>query len=182
MKRVGRQATIGSGMNGLIGRLSKKSPGAAASARAGVAWTRIAGDLVKRHTTGAHLQDGTLIVYVDGPIWATELSAMSEHYRVALNEELGEEMVSAVRFAVSRKVAAEQRIVQEADETDAFYHQDHVQPVPLTETELAQVVASVEGIEDISLREAVLRASVKDLEWKKGISARNSRQKPREGA
>jgi len=33
----------------------------------------------------------------------------------------------------------------------------------------------------IQVLEAVLRATVKDLEWKKGIAARNSRERPREG-
>jgi hypothetical protein len=54
--------------------------------------------------------------------------------------------------------------------------------VPLSENELAQVTASTASIPDAELREAVLRATVTDLEWKKGIALRNSRQKPREDA
>ncbi len=66
-------------------------------------------------------------------------------------------------------------------ETEEFYKEDDVEPVPLTDRERAQVEASVGAIPDEELREAVLRATVKDLEWKKGIAERNSRETPREG-
>jgi predicted nucleic acid-binding Zn ribbon protein len=50
------------------------------------AWSTVAGESVCSHTTGAHLRRGELVVYVDSPVWATELSALSEPYRVAINE------------------------------------------------------------------------------------------------
>ncbi len=127
------------------------------------------------------MREGTLIVYVDNPAWATELTAMSERYRTALNEEIGQELVRKIRFSVSRKVVEQHRIVAVEKETDDFYKVDDVPSVPLSSTELAQVEASVEAIPDLELREAVLRATVKDLEWKRGIAARNSREEPREG-
>jgi hypothetical protein len=119
-------------------------------------------------------------VYVDSAAWATELSAMSERYRGAINEEIGEELVREIRFTVSKKVAEQHRIIQEIQETDDFYKQDDVPSIPLSASELMQVEDSVTSIADPELREAVLRATVKDLEWKKGIAARNSRQEPRE--
>jgi hypothetical protein len=126
------------------------------------------------------MRDGTLIVYVDSPAWATELTAMSERYRLALNEEIGQELVREIRFSVSRKVAEQHRIVAAAKEVEDFYQEDNVPSIPLTPTELSQVVASVGSIADPELREVVLRATVKDLEWKRGIAARNSREEPRE--
>ncbi len=180
MKRHGRQVQLGHSLQSMLSRLDRKNAGGAASARVGAAWAKIVGPSVSSHTTGAYMREGTLIVYVDSPVWATELSAMSERYRQAINEEIGQELVSAVRFSVSRKVADQHRIVTTQIESDDFYAEDKVPSVALTADELARVERSVESIEDPELREAVLRATVKDLEWKKGIAAHNSREEPRE--
>ena len=67
-------------------------------------------------------------------------------------------------------MAEEHRLRQTEEETEEFYRKDVAQPVPLDEIELAQIRASVAEIPDAELREAVLRATVKDLEWKKGVS------------
>jgi hypothetical protein len=181
MKRRGRQTQLGASLRAMLGRLDKKSGGGADSATVGAAWLAIVGASVQCHTTGAYVRDGTLIVYVDSPAWATELTAMSERYRTALNEEIGQELVRAIRFSVSRKVAEQHRIVAAAKEAEDFYREDDVPSVALTPTELSQVVSSVASISDPELREIVLRATVKDLEWKRGIAARNSREEPREG-
>jgi hypothetical protein len=180
MKRHGRQTQLGDSLQSLLGRLDRKGSGGGTSAEVGSAWITTAGPTVQKHTTGAYLRDSTLIVYVDSSAWAHELSAMGERYRTAINERLGKELVSAIRFTVSKKVVEEHRIVIAEKEQVDFYKEDDVPSVPLTEAELAQVEASVAGIPDAELRETVLRATVKDLEWKRGIAARNSREEPRE--
>ena len=180
MKRRGRQTQLGQSLAAALGRLDRKNAGAASTARAGAAWQRVVGQSVRKHTTGAFLRSGLLIVYVDSPAWATELSAMSELYKKAVNEEIGQELVDAIRFTVSRKVVEEHRIIGEQQETDDFYREDDVPSIPLTAAELSLVLESVSAIPDAELREAVLGATVKDLEWKKGIAARNSREEPRE--
>jgi len=173
MKRFGKQTRLGTALDATLRRLDRKGRGASASARALMAWQAVASGVMSAHTTGAHLREGVLIVYVDGNSWATHFSAMSEQYRKAVNEALGQELVSGVRFIVSRKVADEHRLRQAEEETEEFYGEDIAQPVPLNEIELAQIRASVAEIPDAELREAVLRATVKDLEWKKGGSAGN---------
>jgi hypothetical protein len=180
MKRHGRQTQLGDSLHAMLGKLDRKNAGGAASARVGAAWLSIVGSSVQGHTTGAYMREGTLIVYVDSPAWATELSAMSERYRGAINEEIGEDLVREIRFTVSRKVVEEHRIVAREKEQSDFYQEDNVPSVSLTPEELSQVEASVGSIPDTQLREAVLRATVKDLEWKRGIAARNARQEPRE--
>jgi hypothetical protein len=180
MKRRGRQTQLGASLQGMLARLDRKGAGGAASALAGAAWLSIVGPTVQSHTTGAYMREGTLIVYVDSPAWATELTAMSERYRTALNEEIGQELVREIRFTVSRKVVDQHRIVALEKEADDFYKEDDVPPVPLGPAEMAQLEASVAAIQDPELRETVLRATVKDLEWKRGITARNSREEPRE--
>jgi hypothetical protein len=145
-----------------------------------MAWGRVADGVVSAHTTGAHLREGELVVYVDGNSWATHFSAMSEQYRKALNDLLGEELVKSIRFTVSRKVGEQHRLQRHEDETKEFYSADEAEAIPLTEVELAQVMASVAEIPNEELREAVLRATVKDLEWKKGVAAANGPHVARE--
>lgn len=147
-----------------------------------MAWDKIADGVVSAHTTGAHLRDGELVVYVDGNSWATHFTAMSEQYRAALNESLGGEVVERIRFTVSRKVSDDRRLKRAEEETEEFYAVDQVDPIPLTALELAQIETSVAEIPDEELREAVLRATVKDLEWKKGVSAASGLPGAREGS
>lgn len=175
MRKRGRQTGLGQALDGIIRRLDRKGKGAYTSARVGAAWMDVVGPMVSGHTTGAHLREGTLIVFVDSPIWATELAAMAEQYRASVNERIGEDLVSAVRFTVSRKVQEEHRFRQHEDETDEFYHEAEVNSIALTENELAQVKSSVADIPDEELRDAVLRATVRDMEWKKGLAGQNGR-------
>ena len=180
MKRFGKQTQLGPALDATVRRLDRKGHAASTSARVLMAWQAMADGVISAHTTGAHLREGVLIVYVDGNSWATHFSAMSEQYRKALNEALGQELVSGLRFIVSRKVSEEHRLRQAEEETE-FYREDAAQPVPLSGVEIAQIQASVAEIPDEELREAVLRATVKDMEWKKGVSEGNVSPKRREG-
>jgi hypothetical protein len=172
---------LGSELDRLAKGLNRRGGGGLVQARVMDAWAEVAGHSVLAHTTGAHLREGELVIHVDSPVWATELSALSENYRGAVNEKLGKEMVRAVRFSVSRKVAQQRAESQRESEAEASYREDDVPSVPLTDNERAQIEASVSGIGDSELREAVLRATVADLEWKKGIKAAKSREAAREG-
>jgi len=159
----------------LVRKLDRKGGGAYLQTKVGQAWTQIAGSAVVSHTTGAHIREGELVVFVDSSLWATELSALSEHYRESVNKELGEELVKAVRFTVSKNVAKEKRIERVLTESEEYLTEDKVEPVALTANELAQIEASVSAIEDDELRRAVLRATVADLQWKKGLKSREER-------
>lgn len=182
MNRRGRSTELDKALEGLLGRLDRKNGGAWTAARVAVLWGDVAGPIVEAHTTGVHLRDGTLVVYVDSHARANDLSALSERYRSEMNAGLGQELISRVSFTVSRKVLDERRHESEEQETAQFYKEDNVDPVPLTATERAQVEASASGIKDVALRDAVIRATVADLEWKKGIAADTSREKPPQGS
>ena len=181
-KRRGSTTDLDSALQGLLGKLDRKNSGAWTAAKLAVLWADVAGPIVNAHTTGVHLRDGTLVVHVDSHARANDLAALSERYRVALNSGLGKEMIRSVSFTVTRKVGDERKIASAERETEEFYREDDVEPVPLTPTERAQVESSAAGIPDERLREAVIRATVKDLEWKRGIAQRNSRERPREGS
>jgi len=177
----GKGGSLGDSLDSLMRRLNRKTNGAYVQTRIAGAWAEIAGPSVLSHTTGAHLRAGEMIVYVDSPVWATELSALAEEYRTRVNAHLGNEAVRSVRFTVSKRVG-EQRgfeiAAREALEEDS---RDKVDSIPLSAEERAQVEASTAAIEDDELREAVLRATVADLEWKKGLSEAKNREKPRQG-
>lgn len=178
-RRYGRSTGLDDALQGLLGKLDRKNAGAWTAAKVAVLWEQVAGPTVGAHTTGVHVRDGVLVVYVDSAARANDLSALSERYRTEMNSGLGKELISRVTFTVSRKVADENNRLQAERETADFYREDDVDPVSLSETERAQVEASASVIGDPDLREAVIRATVKDLEWKKGIAAHNSREKPR---
>jgi hypothetical protein len=156
-------------------RLDRSGHKGSANAQVLMAWEKVADGVISAHTTGAHLRDGELVVYVDGNSWATHFTAMSEQLKEALNEAVGEGLVRSIRFTVSKKVAESHRLRSHEEETEEFYSVDDVEPIPLTPLELAQVTASVADIPDEELRQAVLRATVKDIEWKKGVSAKSGR-------
>jgi hypothetical protein len=140
------------------------------------AWKRVAGPDVERHTMGVSLKDGSLLVYVDQSAWAQNLSLMAEQYRERLNEEIGEELVRAVRFTVSRKVAEERRREQQESADEAYYEPDDTESVPLTEQERQQIEHIAGSIHDERVRDAAVRAVTRHLEWKKGIKRRNGPQ------
>ena len=181
MSRHGKQTALGPALDGVMRRLDRKSGGAYTSARVNLAWDRVAGEGIAKHTTGAHLREGVLIVFVDNNSWATQYTAMAEQYRTSINKELGEELVSSLRFTVSRKVADSHKLQRAEAELDEFYREDDVPSIPLTQVEMAQIESSVAEIPDAELREAVLRATVKDIEWKKGLAARNESQERPQG-
>ncbi|HEY3317682.1 MAG TPA: DUF721 domain-containing protein [Coriobacteriia bacterium] len=174
MRRRGRQGDLRGLTEAYLGRIDPE--GRRFAGRAAEAWKRVAGIEIGKHTAGSALRDGELLVYVDSPAWANELSVMTEHLRARLNEELGEELVRSVRFAVSRRVQEERAKKAAEEETEAFYTEDGADHVPLSEQERMQVEHVASTIQDKDLRDAAVRAMTRHLEWKKGTRARNGRE------
>ncbi len=171
-RRKGRQVDLASSLERLVGRLDRAGGGYYLQSKVITAWDKIAGPAVASHTTGTHLRGGELVIYVDSNLWATELSALSEHYRESMNTELGKHLVRSVRFTVSRKAVEHRNEVLLAQQEQQA---DEARPVaprePLSDVEIAQLEASVSVISDPELREAVLRATVADFERKKGLAS-----------
>lgn len=178
MSRRGRQSQLSDSLERLVGRLDRRGGKGYTQARVAQAWKAIAGASVLAHTAGVHLRGDELVVMVDSPLWATELSALSEAYRTAMNRELDKERVRSIRFTVSMQFETTWKM--ENEPVASTPSTPDVEAIPLTPEELAQVELSVSEIEDEELRSAVLRATVADLQWKKGLRARKSPEKPRE--
>jgi hypothetical protein len=172
MSRRSGQTTLGNVLGGYLRRIDRG--GGLTQARVIEAWPEAAGPDIARHTAGLHVREGELIVYVDSPVWATELTALSAQLVESLNRYLGQDLVRSMRFSVSRKVEQQRTLEAKEQEEAAFYTQDKVESVPLSEAEIEQIRQSASKIRKTSLREAVIRATVKDLEWKRGLERRDA--------
>ncbi len=139
-------------------------------------WPEAVGAEIARHTAGLHVREGELVVYVDSPVWATELSALSAKLVSSLNECLGQDLVSSIRFSVSKKVSEQRSREAVEQEDEAFYDEDKVQSRPLPQDEIEQIRQSAAAIRNPDLRETVIRATIKDLEWKRGLEQRDAEQ------
>ena len=138
------------------------------------AWNLAAGPEIAKHTHGAALRDGTLIVYVDSAAWANELVLMTDRFLSVIRSETGKNLVKSIRFTVSKRVSEIHAEEQLAGETEEYYRSDEYPTEPLTENELSQAAHVAAAVHDETLREAALRVMIKDLEWKKAVRTRNT--------
>lgn len=167
----GKQTELGAALGKLARTLDAKSAGAFTSARVAAVWEGVVGPQIAAHTAEPFLRDYELVVAVDSPVWASELSAMSEELRKRLNAALGKESVRRVRFTVSPEVSRTRKRENAEDAVARHYEPDTTVSVALSAEELEAVRTSAASIADPALREAAIRATVKHLEWSKGISA-----------
>jgi hypothetical protein len=178
-RRLGADARASDLAKGMLGAFDRSGI-KADRARAVMAWRDAAGEEVASHARGFALRDGELLVFVDSGAWANELSALAEEYRSAVNERVGKEMVSSMRFTVSRNVADQRQWDMAGDLAKAERAKDRTQPVPASETEIAQIQAMAATVKSEKVREAAVAAAIRSLEWRKGLSARKAAQKAAE--
>jgi hypothetical protein len=180
-RRLGRDAPASSVARAMLGRLDRDGTGMQ-RARVVSAWRSVAGEEVFSHARGFALRGEELVVFVDTGVWANELSAMSGHYRDAVNIVAGKEAVTSLRFAVSRKVA-EERAWDEREASEAQADElDKVEPVPATTAEVARIRQMASGMRHDKAREAVIAAAIRNLEWRKGIEARKAAENASQSA
>jgi hypothetical protein len=158
---------------GILNRLDQAGDGRARADVIGL-WRTVAGPEVYSHARGVALRDGELVVFVDSHAWANDLTIMSEHYLAALQSGAGQDTVTSLRFAVSRKVA-ENKATEAEDR--AAENAPPVEPAEASETERQQLRMMAAGIHDEELREAVIAAATAQLEWRKGIEAKNAAER-----
>jgi hypothetical protein len=140
-------------------------------------WERIAPQEVLNHTDNVYLlsNDGIkeMIIRVDSPLWAAELSAQAEQFRMQVEEALNEGPLERISFKVDSYVSKRKAFKHQSDEQPSYI--EDVSPVSLTEKERENIEEEAAGIRNEEVREALIRARIKDLEWKKGIEGDNSR-------
>ena len=176
MARLQRSERVGAVAGGLWNRLDRTGEGAV-KARAVSAWRAAAGEEVYSHARGFAMRGDELLVLVDTPVWANELSVLAEHYRIAVNERIGKEVVGSIRFTVSRQVNDE--LMRDAEDASlaAPTTGERVTPGVANPTEIEQVRQMAAVVENPELRDAVIAAAIARLEWSKGIEAREAAER-----
>lgn len=164
---------LGVGLERLVDRLAGKGRG---SARASLVWAETVGAGVARHTHVVGVRDGELLVNVDSPAWATELSAMSEHLLENMRKELGQGTVRNIRFTVSQEVEKQRTQEENTKSAARRYGGSRVTPKALGDEQAEELEGLFEEVKDPRLREAAIRAMKRDLEWKKGVEASERRE------
>ena len=145
------------------------SPAALHSLRLKEAWENVAPQSVLDHTDNIGSSKkgrNSLVVYVDTPHCAANLTMRKEYFRQMMEHELGG-TVENIFFVVSKSTGIRKKFAKR--EAEQPWYVDEAEPAPLTEGELAYARFSVDEIEDAQLKETLLKAFISDLEWKKGI-------------
>jgi predicted nucleic acid-binding Zn ribbon protein len=93
MKRD-RPRRAGGALRRLVAESAPQTPLAAVQA----AWPRAAGETVARQAEPVAERDGEVTVACRSATWAQELDLLSERLRARLNEEIGSEAVTSLRF------------------------------------------------------------------------------------
>jgi hypothetical protein len=131
------------------------------------AWPAACGEEIAAHTLCHSFKEGELLVFVDTPTWANELSLMAEELRGRLDGVVPDAGVREIRFVVSKRVADAARAADEERLTTAGPDADVV-PAPLSDEELAEIERASKGIADADLRAAAEALMRRDMELKKG--------------
>ncbi len=171
MKRRARMVPLGAVLGDVAGAIDRR--GGLETVRAAQAWERVCGTEVSRHTRPGALREGELVVNVDSSAWAQELSLLAPRYVAALREDLGEELVRAVRFVVSPRVGRQAAREHERAKEEALGVPQRIEPVALTDAERSQVDSVALRVKDGRLRQALKGAMTRHLEWQKARSAEN---------
>ncbi|MDQ7842722.1 MAG: DUF721 domain-containing protein [Armatimonadota bacterium] len=122
-------------------------------------WSEVVGPEAAAHSRPAGLRAGVLVAEAEGPMWTQDLSARRAGIAAELNRRLEGEVVREIRF---RQVAP--RAVEEVP----------ARPRPAAEAaeelspdEIVAVERTAAEIADSEVREAVRKAMVSQLSWRK---------------
>ncbi|MGE5560532.1 MAG: DciA family protein [Chloroflexota bacterium] len=110
-----------------------------------LAWPEVVGSELARRTHARYLQGGILFVGTAGPAWSHQLSLMRPSLIAKLNAQLGEKIVTDIRFSVGLEARAEVAATLASPRT------------PLPDAPLAPAIAEAAADLPEDLREAFLR-------------------------
>lgn len=170
-KRIGTMG-IGEALVKAMGDLGADDPATRRGARIRHAWEQVAEETVLKHTDNIFVfkEDGQtrMVVYTDLPIWAAELNAQRERYRILMERELGSGPIHQIVFKASSRTARRFKFTKtfKAPAKDLT-----VTPIPATPEEFERIHREAGTISDPEIREILVKARIRDLEWKKGCEA-----------
>jgi hypothetical protein len=115
-----------------------------------LAWTRAAGDGLRRHAIPFRLFQKTLVVSVADAIWQRQMQSMSAELVSRINKLLGREVVREIEFRIDPTTVEQVR----ADSQPQDRSQDEARgPIP------DELLAAAGEITDPDLRERFIRAA-----------------------
>ena len=115
-----------------------------------LAWSRAAGDGLRRHAIPFRLYRKTLVVSVADVIWQRQLNSMSGALISRINRLLGREVVDAIEFRIDS--AAVEQVRNDLQPKKSAQNGD---PQPLPE----ELISAASEIADEELRERFIRAA-----------------------
>ena len=75
-------------------------PRASTLSRVFASWEELVGDAIAAHSRPRSLRGGSLVVAVDEPVWATQLTWLETDLVIRLNEVLGEGQIERIEVRV----------------------------------------------------------------------------------
>jgi len=115
-----------------------------------LAWSRAAGDGLRRHAIPFRLYRKTLVVSVADAIWQRQLNSMSGELISRINRLLGQEVVEALEFRIDS--AAVERVRNDL-QPQRSAQKENLQPLP------EELISAASEIADEELRERFIRAA-----------------------
>ena len=112
-----------------------------------IAWSRAAGQGLRRHAVPFRLHGRTLIVSVADAIWQRQLQAMSSELVFRINQLLRRPLVELIEFRVDPAALGRER-----EPTVNAKHKS-TQPLPV------ELISATAGIADPELRQLFIRAA-----------------------
>lgn len=113
-----------------------------------IAWTRAAGDGLRRHAIPFRLYRKTLVISVADAIWQKQMQSMSAELISRINKLLGREVVDDIEFRIDPATVEQVR-------TASQRRQDPRAREPIPE----ELVSAASEIVDEDLRERFIRAA-----------------------
>jgi len=115
-----------------------------------LAWSRAAGDGLRRHAIPFRLYRKTLVVSVADAIWQRQMNSMSAELIARINKLLGREAVDAIEFRIDPAAVEQVRNDFQPQESE---HNKVLQPIP------EELISAASEIADEDLRERFIRAA-----------------------
>jgi len=115
-----------------------------------LAWSRAAGEGLRRHAIPFRLFQKTLVVSVADVIWQKQMQSMSAELISRINRLLGREIVDVIEFRIDPKTVEQ---VRADSETQQATLDEPREPIP------EELISAAGEIADHELRERFIRAA-----------------------
>lgn len=141
-------------------------------------WESVVSEDVLKHTDNVFVFENEklggkeMVVYVDSAIWAADLTARKISLKWKVETALGEGELVDLRFIPSSGTYERKTFTKHRDQEK---DEEVVPSISLTAEEREMVFREASVIENQELRQTLINARIKDMEWKKGIEASKRR-------